>query len=123
LAPDLAFAEKLLEPAREDEFGTRTTLRGGPAVGRITLCSACGKTLDKSRRSFDGTWKACVRCSMNDGTEHVFYTYSDAFGETETNLSADESAVTHNDCTWCRSGLAAPAEHARRCADVDPVKP
>ena len=118
----MAFAEKLLEPASADEFGARTTSRGGPAVGRITPCGVCAKTLDKARRSFDGAWKVCVRCSMNDGTEHVFYPYPDAFGATEGQTTADESTVTQSDCTWCRSGQVAASGTSRRCAEMEPTR-
>ena len=111
----MAFAERLLEPAAAGEFGPKASSRRGPAVGRITACDVCGKSLDKSRRSFDGAWKACVRCSTNDGTEHVYYPYPEAFGE---GAQADEDAGGVGDCNWCRSGQIAPDGTARRCADL-----
>jgi hypothetical protein len=115
----MAFAERLLEPAGADEFGARTSTRGGPAVGRITACGVCGKSLDKSRRSLDGEWKACVRCSANDGTEHVFYRYPDAFA---SGHGGDDDSGTQGDCSWCRSGRIAPAGEARHCTDMMPAR-
>lgn len=116
----MSFAEKLLEPA--DESTARSATRGGPAVGRITPCGVCGKTLDKSRRGFDSAWKACVRCSTNDGTEHVFYQYPDAFGGDDAHASDEDSARMQGDCNWCRSGRVAPPGTARRCAEIEPTR-
>ena len=113
----LAFAERLLEPAGADEFAARVASRGGPAVGRIVACDVCGRSLDKSRRSLDGLWKACVRCSINDGTEHVFYPYPDGFGEAGGQGTEDASG-TQGDCTWCRSGRTAPSGTPRHCTDL-----
>lgn len=117
----MGFAERLLEPARADELGAKTATRGGPAVGRITACDVCGKALDQSRRSFDGGWKACVRCSMNDGTEHVFYQYPDAFSAAGGDVAEDDPG-SPGVCTWCRSGRVAPAGTARHCANLIAAK-
>lgn len=119
----MSFAEKLLEPAGADAFMfNKPAARGGPAVGRLTLCGVCGKTLDKSRRSFDGAWKACVRCSTNDGTEHIFYPYPGGFSDTDPHASEDDSASIGSDCLWCRSDSIAPVGTARHCGGLEPAK-
>lgn len=114
----MSFAERLLEPASAGDLADRTVSRAGPAVGRTTACDACGKTLDKSRRSADGMWKACVRCSLNDGTEHILYPYPDAFAESPSPLREDDTTGHQNDCAWCRSGRTAAPGTARRCGDT-----
>jgi len=115
----MSFAEKLLEPATAADFtANRPAVRAGPAVGRTAPCTVCGKVLDSSRRSPDGSWKSCPNCSARDGSEHIFYKYPDGFGESDERGSGDEQAVAPSWCLVCKGGGAAPTSSARRCGDL-----
>lgn len=115
----MSFAEKLLEPATAADFkANRPAGRAGPAVGRTAPCTVCGKVLNSSRRSPDGSWKSCPNCSARDGTEHIFYKYPDGFGESDERGSGDDQAGAPIWCLVCKGGGAAPTSSARRCGDL-----
>ena len=115
----MSFAEQLLEPATAAEFQTnRPAGRAGPAVGRTVPCTACGKALNSSRRSAEGTWKSCANCSARDGAEHIFYRYPEGFGEIDERASGEDPVGAPSWCLLCKAGGAAPDSSARRCGDL-----
>lgn len=80
-------------------------------------CTHCKALLNRQQFSADETWKSCPRCSTDDGSEHIFYQYPEAFGVTEKRASQTHPEGPQSYCTACRNN-ASPATPVRRCSQI-----
>jgi len=70
-------------------------------------CTHCNKPLNRSVYKTDATgaeFKSCPRCSTNNGAEHVFHPYPDAFGTTDRRTSGAHPEGPQSYCASCRGG-------------------
>ena len=65
-------------------------------------CIICGKPLNESQWRNDKQYKSCPRCSNNNGKEHVYYEYPDAFGITEKRKTSNHPEGPQSYCVSCR---------------------
>lgn len=66
------------------------------------LCKVCGKLLNRSQYSKDGTFKSCPNCSTVNGEEHVYYSYPEDFGTTPKRASSNRPDGPQSHCESCR---------------------
>ncbi|XZN56791.1 hypothetical protein ACSW9A_02860 [Clostridium perfringens] len=66
------------------------------------LCRVCGKSLNSSQYSKDGNFKSCQRCSVENGVEHVYYSYPEEFGTTPKRASSNRPDGPQSHCESCR---------------------
>lgn len=123
----IARARSLLDPvplsAVPAESQTATSGRRSASGGTgsaVASCSTCGAKLNRSRFSSDGHWKACPKCSVAHGTQHVLRRRPEAFGTTTERETADNADGIRSYCTACRQGEEPPltGDDVRMCADV-----
>lgn len=80
-------------------------------------CVVCSHPLNRSQYSEGKKLKSCPKCSSNDGREHVFYDYPDAFGQTDARISEATPDGAQSYCATCRTNDA-PIQGALRCSSV-----
>lgn len=81
-------------------------------------CTHCGKFLDESQFTQDRQLKSCPRCSVNDGREHIFYSYPTYFGVSHARITVNTPDGAQSHCSNCRSGNFGPHGGAIRCSRV-----
>lgn len=110
-------ATEVPEQSHAARSGRRSpTTRTDVAVAK---CSACGSKLNRSRYSRDGHWKACPKCSVAHGTQHVLRPRPDAFGTTAERETTDNPDGIQSYCTACRQGEhpTLSGDDVKICAD------
>ncbi|CAM3211893.1 phage FluMu protein Com [Sporolactobacillus spathodeae] len=80
------------------------------------LCAYCGKPLNEAQSRPE--FKSCPRCSTNDGNEHIYYPYSEAFGTTEKRVTRKNKDGIQSYCTRCRGNDEGPHNGAKRCSEL-----
>lgn len=65
------------------------------------ICVKCGKKLNVSVYN-DKDQKSCPKCSIGDGTKHVFYDQID-FGFTDKRITKKNPKGIQSYCKECRS--------------------
>ncbi len=65
-------------------------------------CKHCGKPLNETQ--YHENLKSCPNCSVKNGTEHVFYSYPEAFGTTSLRATSNRPDGPQSYCTACRGG-------------------
>lgn len=81
-------------------------------------CKRCRAPLNESIRSRHEDWKSCPKCSIDDGTLHVFLPYPAAFGQSEKRVTSDTPDGAQSWCSSCR--LGSPSNYERRlCPKVE----
>lgn len=84
-------------PAPARGRGTRTT--------RSRPCSHCGKPLNRSQVSADGSLKSCPNCSAApESTQHVFFRDPENFGVSGARISDSTPDGIQSYCRACRLG-------------------
>lgn len=110
----------LLDPARWDSIflpvEQRTAKNKRPTVTSAP-CAVCNRPLNRSQYSADNKLKSCPRCSTNDGREHVFYDYPDAFGQTDARVSDTTPDGAQSHCATCRT-KDDPIRGSSRCSSI-----
>jgi hypothetical protein len=98
--------------------GRRSTAGGTGTT--VTKCAACGTKLNRSRYSRDGRWKACPKCSVAHGMQHVLRRIPDAFGTTAERETTDNPDGIQSYCAACRQGEEPPlaGDDVRICGDI-----
>lgn len=115
---DVSPKSALLDPARWGTLALPADQRVKTKKASTTAaCSTCKRALNRSQYSEGKKLKSCPRCSSNDGREHVFYDYPDAFGQTEARVSDATPDGAQSYCATCRTNDA-PMRGARRCSSV-----
>ena len=66
------------------------------------VCEICGKPLNESQYSNDKRYKSCPKCSTKNGKQHVYYTYPESFGVTNTRTTKNSPEGAQSYCTSCR---------------------
>lgn len=90
----------------------------GTSATRSRPCSHCGKPLNRSRLSADGTLKSCPNCSAApESTQHVFYRDPDDFGTSEARVTDSTPDGVQSYCLACRTGQ--PISHPVLCDSVE----
>jgi hypothetical protein len=85
----------------------------------VARCETCAAPLNRSRRSRDGLWKSCPKCSVRDGIHHVFWPFPDAFGVSQARVSGEDAEGAQSYCTSCR-GRGGPSNGSRKsCAELE----
>lgn len=117
---DLSIAERQLEPVDPVEIAAGSALLAHERWSELELapdqrqvskrttapapqCEHCAQPLNQGVYSPDRRQKSCPRCSMRDGSQHVFYARPEGFGRsderiTDTNPDGDQSY-----CYSCRN--------------------
>jgi len=67
------------------------------------ICGHCAVALNKSVYAQGRTIKSCPKCSLNDGGQHIFYPYPQAFGASSTKVTPQTPEGGHSYCTACRN--------------------
>jgi hypothetical protein len=120
-------ASALLDPvpssAVPTQSQTATSGRGAQldrGASTVAPCAVCGAKLNRSRFSRDGHWKACPKCSVAHGTQHVLRRRPEAFGTTTERETADNADGIQSYCAACRQGEPSSVigDDVRMCADV-----
>ncbi len=65
-------------------------------------CNHCLKPLNEAQ--YHNNLKSCPNCSSNNGSEHVFYPYPEAFGNTPKRATSIHLDGPQSHCTACRGG-------------------
>lgn len=78
-------------------------------------CKHCGKQLNMAQSKDD--YKSCPRCSTNNGNEHIFYQYPDAFGKTDKRATINHPDGPQSYCTNCRGGNIGPYVGHKKCSE------
>ena len=66
-------------------------------------CKHCHNPLNEAQ--YHGVnLKSCPNCSVQNGQEHVFYKYPDAFGTTPLRATSVHPDGPQSHCTACRGG-------------------
>ena len=65
-------------------------------------CTHCNEPLNVGQ--FHGVLKSCPNCSTQNGQEHVFYQYPEAFGSTPKRASSIRPDGPQSHCVACRGG-------------------
>jgi len=65
-------------------------------------CRVCGERLNIGQFRRDKQYKSCPKCSTENGTEHVYYTYPNNFGITEKRASSIHPEGPQSYCVSCR---------------------
>lgn len=81
-------------------------------------CRHCHQPLNKSIFKRQRTLKSCPNCSANNGSEHIFYPYPDAFGTTPRRSSASNPDGPQSHCTACRGGSDQHDFAGFKCSEV-----
>lgn len=71
-----------------------------------TTCQHCGERLNRGSHSNDRRMKACPRCSVEHGAEHVYYEAPAAYGTSVHRTSDGTPEGTQSYCIACRTGTA-----------------
>lgn len=66
-------------------------------------CIICGEPLKEAQWRNKNQYKSCPRCSTNNGKEHVYYKFPDAFGTTERRKTYNHPEGPQSYCVSCRS--------------------
>jgi hypothetical protein len=67
------------------------------------MCSHCHQPLKRAQWNAAETLKSCPKCSQDNGAEHVFYSYPEAFGITDKRASEVHPEGPQSYCYSCRS--------------------
>jgi hypothetical protein len=78
-------------------------------------CKNCGKPLNETQYHDD--LKSCPNCSVNNGQEHVFYPYPEAYGTTPLRATSKHPDGPQSHCTACRGGNAADGSKSVLCSE------
>lgn len=79
-------------------------------------CNHCNKPLNKAQ--YRPSLKSCPNCSVNNGTEHVYYPYPDAFGITDKRETIPHPDGPQSYCTPCRSGKEQTGFDPTLCSQI-----
>lgn len=80
-------------------------------------CNNCGKPLNESQYDATGAYKSCPRCSVADGSEHIFYPMGE-FGTTDARSSSVHPEGPQSYCSPCRGDGTGPYPGAIKCSDM-----
>ena len=67
------------------------------------LCRVCGKKLTDAQYAMEGRYKSCPKCSVKNGEEHVFFEYSERFGESDKRITTNHPRGAQSYCSVHRS--------------------
>ncbi len=65
-------------------------------------CKHCNRPLNEAQ--YHNDLKSCPNCSTQNGEEHVFYKYPEAFGTTPLRATSVRPDGPQSHCTACRGG-------------------
>ncbi len=82
-------------------------------------CVHCHNPLNSSQFRNNGTLKSCPNCSTNNGQEHVYYPYPNAFGTTPLRASDRHPEGPQSYCVACRGGQS-PDFEPTLCHNTQP---
>jgi hypothetical protein len=82
-------------------------------------CDHCDKSLRRAQWAHGKAWKSCPNCSTQNGHEHVYYSYPDAFGTTPARANYKNP---EGPASWLVSStfgtVALSSWQARTCSEV-----
>ena len=82
------------------------------------ICRHCGKPLNESQYAQEMTLKSCPKCSVEDGKEHIFYSYPQNFGTSMKRISTKIPDGAQSWCSLCRAEDFGPHFGGIRCSEV-----
>ena len=80
-------------------------------------CISCDKPLNSTQWRRDKQYKSCPKCSTENGNEHVYYEYPNAFGITEKRKSNKHPEGPQSHCVVCR-GRGIPPNNQILCRQL-----
>ena len=83
-----------------------------------SVCKHCGRPLNESQYAQEMALKSCPKCSVEDGEEHIFYSYPQNFGKSVKRVSAKIPDGAQSLCSLCRVEDFGPHLGGRRCSEV-----
>jgi hypothetical protein len=93
----------LRDPDRWSELELAPEHRHKKSGGRAKVpCAHCHKPLNNGQYSKDRKLKSCPQCSVEDGTQHVFYPCPDGFGRSEERVTDGNPDGDQSYCYKCR---------------------
>jgi hypothetical protein len=102
----------LRDPRRWTSIGEPERTKG-PQI----KCVHCKRVLNTGPFTPDRAWKACPRCSAEDGTEHIYWRYPAGFGESDARVNPRSPEGPQSYCKGCRNmGTSLPPR--RRCSEL-----
>lgn len=87
----------------------------------MAKCTYCGQELNEAqyKTGSDGKdYKSCPCCSVNDGSEHIFYPYPSSFGTTPFRKTPNHPDGPQSYCEPCRGGTTGPHAGYKKCSAV-----
>lgn len=82
----------------------------------MLLCKHCGRPLNESQYRDNKHYKSCPKCSINNGKEHTYYSYSSAFGITPLRASSTHEEGPQSYCQNCRGNGDGPYPGYKKCS-------
>jgi hypothetical protein len=80
-------------------------------------CTHCHRPLNEGIYNATRTLKSCPNCSVNNGSEHVYYDRPAEFGTTHLRVTAANPDGDQSHCQACRGGQT-PTARAVLCHAV-----
>ena len=71
-------------------------------------CINCGLPLNKSQYAMDRRYKSCPKCSVLNGSEHVFFEYPLEFGQSSKRITFNNPDGPQSYCYEHREDITRP---------------